>query len=272
MPISKLQSAILQVIAASRDPESYVAGGLPLNRTGPRYSEDIDIFHDREERVAAAAAGDAMLLERAGYTVHWLRREPAIHSAEIGSAAGQTKLEWLADSDFRYFPAVKDREFGYVLHLVDLAVNKLMAAATRREARDVVDLVGLHERNLPLGAIVWAAVIVAPGFSPESLLDELKRNARYAADDFQRLKADPEISGARVMTSLRQATAEAEQFIAQMPTDQIGTIYLENGKPVQPDPSRLESYVTHQPRRRGHWPTVPEITSAMLAKLQESAS
>ena len=38
MPISKLQSDILRLIASKRDPESFVAGGVPINRAGPRYS------------------------------------------------------------------------------------------------------------------------------------------------------------------------------------------------------------------------------------------
>jgi hypothetical protein len=52
VPLSSLQSKILRLLAAHRDPESYVAGGSYLTRTGTRFSDDIDIFHDREERVA----------------------------------------------------------------------------------------------------------------------------------------------------------------------------------------------------------------------------
>ena len=63
-----------------------------------------------------------------------------------------TKLEWVVDSDFRFFPALPDELFGYVLHPVDLATNKVMAAAGRREPRDVVDLVMIHEQVLPLGS------------------------------------------------------------------------------------------------------------------------
>ena len=55
MPLYNIQSKILLLLAAHRNPESYVAGAVPLNRDGPRYSNDIDIFHDREEKVAAAA-------------------------------------------------------------------------------------------------------------------------------------------------------------------------------------------------------------------------
>ncbi len=50
-----MQTDILRLLAAHRDPESYVAGALPLNRDARRISGDIDVFHDREERVAAAA-------------------------------------------------------------------------------------------------------------------------------------------------------------------------------------------------------------------------
>ncbi len=269
MPVTEAQKGVLRTIAASRDPESYVAGGLPLNRTGPRYSEDIDIFHDREERVARAAEQDAALLEAAGFQIQWLRRQPGIYSAEIATPQGATKLEWVADSDFRFFPAVKDPEFGYVLHIADLAVNKLMAAATRREPRDVVDLVRIHERYLPLGAIVWAAVVVAPGFTPGGLLAELRRNARFAAQDYQRLKTGTAIDAALITASLRRAIDEAEEFVTAMPVEAAGRLFLKNGVPVQPDPARLADYLPHEPQRRGHWPSAPGISSAMLEKLQQ---
>src|ERR1700738_3865797 len=69
MPLSKIQINVLRLLAAHRDPESYVAGATPLNRNTARYSGDIDIFHDREERVAAAALRDVNVLAAAGYRV-----------------------------------------------------------------------------------------------------------------------------------------------------------------------------------------------------------
>ena len=69
MPLSKIQTCVLRLLASHRDPESYVAGSTPLNREAPRYSSDIDVFHDREERVARAAVEDAMVLEAHGYTL-----------------------------------------------------------------------------------------------------------------------------------------------------------------------------------------------------------
>jgi hypothetical protein len=270
VPISKLQSDILRLIASRRDPESFIAGGVPINRSGPRYSDDLDIFHDREERVANAAIADAKILTDAGYQVHWIRQQPATYSATIRRGADETKLEWVADSDYRFFPVVKDDQFGYVLHVVDLAINKVMAAASRREPRDLVDLLTVHERVLPIGALVWAAVEIAPGYTPEGLIAEIRRNARYPAGELRQLAADPPIDPDAVMRKLRVALDEAEQFAAAMPSEKANLLFLLAGRPVQPDPAMLDACTTHAPQRRGHWPSSPDITTAMLDHLQKA--
>jgi hypothetical protein len=41
LPLSKIQTDILRLLAAHRDPDSYVAGGAALNRDAPRYSEQF---------------------------------------------------------------------------------------------------------------------------------------------------------------------------------------------------------------------------------------
>jgi len=125
VPLSKIQSDILRLLAAHRDPESYIAGAAALNRDAPRYSGDIDIFHGREERVATAAGSDAQALETGGYAVRWLRREPAIYTAEVSGQSGATHLEWVVDAEFRFFPVLRDDTFGYVLHRLTLPPTKL---------------------------------------------------------------------------------------------------------------------------------------------------
>ena len=130
MPLSKLQIEILQLLASHRDPESFVGGSTPLNRNTLRYSGDIDIFHDREERVSLAANEDYLTLQSAGYNVKWFRQFPSIHTAQIVTDDDSTRMEWVADSDYRFFPALADTVFGYVLHPADLAMNKALAAAS----------------------------------------------------------------------------------------------------------------------------------------------
>jgi hypothetical protein len=268
MPLTSLQSSILQLLAAHRDPESFLAGSTPLNRNTLRYSGDIDVFHDREEQVAAAALGDAKALQQAGYSVTWLRQLPSLYSAQIEMNGEATRMEWVVDSDYRFFPARPDELMGYVLDPVDLAMNKALAAAGRREVRDIVDLVNFHDRILPLGAIVWAAVDKSPGFTPEGLIAEIRRNSHYPAADWKSLVTAEPVDPAFVLTRLRAALDEAEAFVTRMPTAQAGLLFLESGKAVQPDPDRLEHYQTHAGQRRGHWPSSTELSSAMLERNQ----
>jgi hypothetical protein len=272
MPLARIQSEILRLLAAHRDPESYVAGSTPLNVDAPRYSGDIDFFHDREERVARAAEQDSAVLLADGFELQWLRREPALYALVARRGDETTKLEWAVDADYRFFPTLRDETFGYVLHPVDLAANKVMAAAGRREPRDVVDLLTIHDRVLPLGAVVWAAVGKSLGFTPEGLINEIRRLGRYTEADFRRLASDPPIDPAATMTRLRQVLDDADAFVARMPTDKAGLLFLQVGKIVQPDPDRLDAYQTHAGKRRGQWPSSPEIAAAMFEQYNRKPS
>jgi hypothetical protein len=203
-----LQRAVLALLAANRNPESFVAGAAALNQDGPRFSADIDIFHDREEAVAVAAAADAALLAAHGYEIAWARREPGLHATTVRHGGEGTRLEWLRDSDFRFFPAMQDDVFGYRLHVADLATNKALAAAGRNEPRDVLDLLFIHDRHLPLGAVIWAAVAKDPGFSPERLIAEIRRNTRYRNDDFADLDIVEKVDAGVVSPRLREALVD----------------------------------------------------------------
>jgi hypothetical protein len=269
VPLSNIQIDILKLLAERRDPESYVAGSTPLNREALRYSGDIDIFHDREESVARVAAEDAAVLQDHGYALQWQRREPAIYTVLVKGASEATKLEWVVDSDFRFFPTIRDELFGYLLHPVDLAMNKVMAAAGRREVRDLVDLVTIHETILPLGAVIWAAVEKAPGFTPEGLIAEIRRGSSYSTVEWRALMTSEPLDPKQILQRLRTALEEAEAFVMKMPTDQAGLLFLKDGHVVQPDPSRLQDYQTHAGQRRGQWPTSAEISAAMFERYKK---
>ena len=255
---------MLRLLAAHRDPESYVGGATPLNRAAPRFSGDIDVFHDRQERVTQAALNDAAVLEAAGYNVEWLRQLPLIYTAGVTKGDDGTRLEWVVDSDYRFFPTIRDELFGYVLHPVDLAMNKVMAAAGRRELRDLVDLVTVHETILPLGAVIWAAVEKSPGFTPEGLIAEIRRNSHYPMTEWLKLISSEPIDPKDIIARLRTALDEAEAFVVEIPTEKAGLLFLTDGHVVQPDPARLGDYRTHAGQRRGQWPTSAEISTAMF--------
>jgi hypothetical protein len=266
VPLSKIQTDVLRLLAAHRDPESYVAGSVPLNLHEIRYSRDIDVFHDREERVSRSAEEDAVVLQEHGYQLEWQRREPAIYTVVIERSGERTKLEWVADSDYRFFPTMQDEMFGYVLHPVDLAMNKVLAAAGRREVRDLVDTVTIHHTILPLGAVVWAAVDKSPGFTPEGLIAEIRRNSTHSAVEWRALTTSEPLDPKAILGQLRTALEEAEAYVAKMPTEKAGLLFLKDGHVLQPDPSRLSEYQTHGGQRRGQWPSSGEISSAMLER------
>lgn len=93
VPLSSIQSDILRLLAAHRDPESDIGGSTPLNRNAPRFSADIDVFHDRAERVSQAALVDGAALEEGGYKVAWLRQFPTIYTAAVTKGDEGTRLE-----------------------------------------------------------------------------------------------------------------------------------------------------------------------------------
>ncbi len=267
MPLSNLQSQVLRALARQRSPDSYVAGGVAINRDGPRYSGDIDIFHDGDDRLAAIAARDGQILGEAGFAVTWLpARGTGKRGARVEGLGETTELEWVADADFRFFPALPDALFGYVLHPADLATNKASAAADRRVPRDIVDLVTLHERILPLGAIVTAAVGRFPGMTPEEMLDEIRRRSTFTADEFEALATEAPLDVRQTHQRIKAMLDDADRFVADLPSEAVGVLFLENNRPVQPDLARLDHYVRHAGARRGHWPSSSQIGTAMLER------
>ena len=73
MALTELQRTICRLLADNRiaSGESYVAGGVALNELigAPRVSQDVDLFHDTEEALAATWEADRQLLVRGGFTV-----------------------------------------------------------------------------------------------------------------------------------------------------------------------------------------------------------
>jgi hypothetical protein len=263
---------VLRVIAAERSPDSYVAGGVALNRQGPRFSGDIDIFQDSEQRLERAADADAKALTEAAFKLSWKKIQSGKREAEVEGMEDKMRLEWVHDSAFRFFPTQRDELFGYVLHPVDLATNKASAAADRREPRDVVDLVTIHESILPLGAVICAAVGRFPGQSPEEMLSDITRHSRFTAEEFRVLATERPIDVPDLHRRIRSMIQHAEEFVGRIPSDAVGFVFLEGGKAVQPELEALGRYQRHAGAPGGVWPSSSEISSAMLERYEGKES
>lgn len=261
MPVSEFQAEVLRCVAANRGPESYLAGATVLHRDedSPRYSQDLDFFHDAEESVARCAEADALVLAAAGYELEWLLRTPSFYRALLGKEGMSLRIEWAHDSAFRFFPIEEDARLGFRLHAADAATNKVLALAGRSEARDYVDVIHLHGSYLSLGALVWAACGKDPGFTPDFLLEQVGRHSAYSQADLDRLQVREALDGRVLKRQWLSMQQEARALVAGLPPQEVGCLYLSSdGKPIAPDPESesFGSWGRHFGSVRGAWPTV----------------
>lgn len=229
MPLNHYQSTIARLLSRNRTPDSYLAGGaaLHLKPNTLRYSNDLDFFQDSEARVATAFQQDSALLAARGYEVIVELSVPGYFRACIRKDDQATKVEWAHDSAWRFLPTIQDKVAGFVLHPVDLAINKVLTLAGRDEARDFLDVLFSHRNILPFGAQCWAAPGKDPGFSPLSLLELLRRRGKYQPGDFERLDLAQPVDLRAMKIEWLGLLDHARAFIASRPPDEMGCLYYD---------------------------------------------
>jgi hypothetical protein len=261
LPLTPLQAEIAELLAGNRSPDSYLAGGaaMHIEPNSKRTSDDLDYFQDSEERVASAFTEDRRLLEQAGYAVDVLLQQPGFVRAIVrrsGRSGDQgTKVEWARDSAWRFLPTIRSSRAGFVLHPIDLAVNKLLALIGRDEPRDYLDI---HEamKVLPLGALCWAAAGKDPGYTPAMILDLLRRRGKYRPEDFARLDLVAPVSLQELKQRWLAALDDAERFFTTRDPDEVGCLYFSRARGVFVQPGPGDDVVPHYGRPGGVLPTV----------------
>lgn len=232
MPLTPYQSQVARLLAAQRTPDSYLAGGAALHFSphSLRYSNDLDYFNDSAERVGAAFDADRAVLLHAGHNLDILLERPGFVRAIVRRGDESTKVEWVFDTAFRFLPVLQSAEAGFLMHPIDLAINKLLALVGREEPRDYLDTVYAHENLLPLGGIIWAACGKDPGFTPPMLLELLRRKGRYRPEDFARLRLNGTPDLKKVKRVWLEALHEAEHFISAMLPSDLGCLFYRPSK------------------------------------------
>jgi hypothetical protein len=261
MPLTEYQARLGRLLAENRSEDSYLAGGAAILAAPNtrRYSQDLDYFHDTAARVASAYESDHKTLAGHGYAVEPDILQPGYIRAIVGKDGEATKVEWAQDSTWRFMPVMRSDAFGYQLHPVDLATNKVLALAGREEPRDLVDTLHLHQHVLELGPLVWAAVGKDPGFSPRSLLELLRRRGKIRPEDLRRLDMAVELDVRQIKQEWLLALQEAEDFIGTRSPDEVGCLYYspESGAFVNPNRTG-NSAAPHYGRPGGVLPKVAE--------------
>ncbi len=237
MALTALERRVCRLLAEERRRigESYVAGGSALNELlgERRLSRDLDLFHDTAAALRSTWPRDRALLTAAGLTVEPLREAQAFVEALVRDGTETVLVQWLQDSAYRFFPLVEHEIFGLTLHPLDLATNKLLALAGRREPRDWIDAVACHEKVQPLGYLAWAASGKDPGLGPLALVEEAART-RYSAVELALLDfggAPPD--AASLSARWRQAVREARELVRLLPEDEVGRCVLDEDGALQ---------------------------------------
>jgi hypothetical protein len=258
VPLTDFQSALATCLAENRTSDSYLAGGaaILIEPNTTRFSNDLDYFQDSEHRVAEAFAADQKLLESRGYSLRVDLNQVGYIRAIVQLDEHTTKVEWAHDSSWRFMPTVQHERFGFVLHPVDLAVNKVLALAGRDEARDLLDTVDQHRRVLCLGALCWAACGKDPGFTPLSILDLLQRRGRIQADDLARLNLATPINLHQLKGEWLEALGSVEPFASSRPAEELGCLYYSRARKAFVDPRQEEDAVPHFGRPGGILPRI----------------
>jgi hypothetical protein len=236
MALSRLQQDILARIAKNRSETSYIAGGVALNRNWTRLSDDIDVFHDTDEEIGVNADQDIATLMADGFRVFIVVNVYGCVEAEVSRDGSSTLIQWMSETRTRFFPLVRDADWGSRLHPADLAVNKVLAASSRTKARDYVDLVVIDENYCPLGAIVMAASGKPPHYSPVRMIDEIRRRGlSVASEEFESVKTlQKGYSAAVIREKLVAGLDRAEAYVRQSPAETVGLLAVDAaGTPVQ---------------------------------------
>ncbi len=238
MALTEIQKGIVRCLAANRSDTSYVAGGLVLNKDWPRLSDDVDIFHDTDEEIGDTADRDIEVLREAGYRVHVEVEIYGCVEATVFKGDEGTVIQWMSETRNRFFPLVRDDEWGARLHQADLAVNKVIAASSRTKPRDFIDLVTIAENMCPLGPLVMAASGKPPHFSPQRIIDEIRRRGLSVGDEqfdtVRGLRADWNAGIVRGL--LIGALDAAEQYVLTAPVEVVGILAVNpEGVPVEVD-------------------------------------
>jgi hypothetical protein len=261
MPLGQFEAEILRLIARNRNPESFVAGATILHQSknSPRRSKDIDLFHDTAESIVEAVSKDTAVLRANGYELVIAHPQPTFQRGIVSRDRRQTKIEWLYDSAFRFFPVEADSELGYRLNFWDAATNKLLALAGRNEVRDYLDVLWLDREHLKLGFLAWAACGKDAGLTPDFILEEAQRNSRFSLAEITKLDLATPPDLIALKRQWGKAINHARQLVQSLPAEDLGCLYLdEHGAPFGPDPRspQFAGVKRHFGSIKGAWPRV----------------
>jgi hypothetical protein len=102
------------------------------------------------------------------------------------------------------------------------------------------------------------------------MLAEITAHSRFTSEEFRVLAMQGPLDASILHRRIRNMIENAERFISEIPTGDVGVVFLDGDLPVQPDLRSLAKYKRRSGARGGVWPTSSDIGSAMLDTYRKS--
>lgn len=202
MPVGRLHGQVAAIALSVAAPRGFALGGgnaLMAHGVIDRMTQDVDVFSDEEDAVAAVAGAVETALRAAGFTAQ--RRDQGDDLADLFYGMGDGLAEWIITApggeqmmlQLAYFDRARkpvQMEFGPVLDLEDVVGGKVCALASRAEPRDYVDTAAALDR-FTIGQMIGFARRLDPGLTDRDFADAGERLDRWGDRVFAPLGLGP---------------------------------------------------------------------------------
>jgi len=202
MPISDVQREVAAIALRAAARHGFaLAGGNALIAHGiiDRPTDDVDLFSDQENGVAAAADAVEAALRQAGLAAE--RRDTVGGLEDVFEGMGGGLAEWIITGpggrqtmlQMAYFDRTRGpvtMDVGPVLDIEDLAGWKTVALVSRAEPRDYIDISAALDRYT-VGELIALARRLDPGLENRDFVDAGRQLDRMPDQLFARYGLTP---------------------------------------------------------------------------------
>jgi hypothetical protein len=202
MPVTSLHRKVAGIVLRTVSQHGFaLAGGNALIAHGivDRFTQDVDVFTDRQGGVEAAAEAAESALRTAGFQAE--RRDKTAGLSDIWCGLGEGMAEWVITApdgeqttlQMAYFgrghkPVTMD--VGPVLDIEDLVGWKVSALASRVEPRDYIDTAAALQRYTT-EQLIGIARKLDPGLMDQDFADAGTRLDQLSDRRFAALGLSP---------------------------------------------------------------------------------
>ncbi|HEY1644534.1 MAG TPA: nucleotidyl transferase AbiEii/AbiGii toxin family protein [Streptosporangiaceae bacterium] len=190
MPVGKLHGQVATIALSVAARRGFALGGgnaLMAHGVIDRMTQDVDVFSDESDAVAAVAGEVEAALQAAGLRTE--RRDQDSGLADLFYGLGDGLAEWIVTApggeqmmlQLAYFDRARKpviMEFGPVLDLEDVVGGKVCALASRAEPRDYLDTAAALDRYT-IAEMIRFARRLDPGLTDEDFADAGQRLDRW---------------------------------------------------------------------------------------------